>query len=138
MREFKVEMEKFAEKEKNEKVKVLLLNIINADHLDEEILQSADSISTYCGRRLKKTSYSAPEWMIVAGFPEVKYEDEKPVLKYVITYLISKYSLEKQVERNLTAEKLIKKCNKTDLDVLGNEILNIWINNGADLSINGF
>lgn len=132
MREFAAEIEKFAEKEKNEKVKVLLLNIINADYLDKEILQSADSINSYCSERLKKTSYTAPEWMIVGGFPEVKYEDGKPISKDVITYLISKYSLENVVERNLTAEKVIDKCSKTDLDVLGNEILSIWINNGAD------
>lgn len=77
MRKFTAEIEEFAEKEKNEKVKVLLLNIINADHLDQEILQSTESISSYCSERLKKTSYAAPEWMPVGGFPEVKYEDGK-------------------------------------------------------------
>ncbi|EKQ56075.1 MULTISPECIES: DUF4132 domain-containing protein [unclassified Clostridium] len=132
MREFTVEIEKFAEKEKNEKVKVLLLNIVNSDYLDGEILRSADSISSYCTERLKKTSYTAPEWIKAKGFPEVRYEDGKPILKEVVTYLISKYSIENVVERNLTAEKVIEKCSKTDLDVLGNEILNIWINNGAD------
>lgn len=132
MRKFSAEIEKFAEKEKNEKVKVLLLNIVNADYLDKDILESADSISSYCSERLKKTAYNAPEWISLSGFPEVKYEDGKPVSKDVITYLISKYSLENVVERNLTAEKVIDKCNKTDLDILGNEILSIWINNGAD------
>jgi len=132
MRKFEAEIEKFAEKEKNEKVKVLLLNIVNADYLDSEVLKNADSINSYCRVRLKKTSYTAPEWMVVEGFSEVKYKDGKPISKDVITYLISKYSLENVVERNLTAEKVIEKCSKTDLDVLGNEILSIWINNGAD------
>lgn len=132
MRNFKDEIEKFAEKEKNEKVKVLLLNIINADYLDKDILESADTINSYCIERLKKTSYTPPEWMPISGFNEVKYEDGKPICVEVITYLISKYSLENVVERNLTAEKVMEKCSKSDLDLLGNEILNIWINNGAD------
>ncbi|CUU48381.1 DUF4132 domain-containing protein [Clostridium beijerinckii] len=132
MREFKAEIEKFAGKEKNEKVKVLLLNIVNADYLETEILESANSISNYCSERLKKTSYTAPEWMAVEGFVDVKYEDGDVLSKDVITYIISKYSLENVVERNLTAEKLIERCNKADLDTLGNVILNLWINNGAD------
>lgn len=132
MREFKAEIEKFAEKEKNEKVKILLLNIVNADYLDTEILESANSISSYCSERLKKTSYTAPEWTVVEGFTDVKYEDGNVLSKDVITYIISKYSLENVVERNLTAEKVIERCNKADLDALGSEILNLWINNGAD------
>ncbi|NRZ59321.1 hypothetical protein DZE42_002460 [Clostridium beijerinckii] len=119
-------------KKKNEKVKILLLNIVNADYLDTEILESANSISSYCSERLKKTSYTAPEWMVVEGFTDVKYEDGNVLSKDVITYIISKYSLENVVERNLTAEKVIERCNKADLDALGSEILNLWINNGAD------
>ncbi|MDS0527666.1 DUF4132 domain-containing protein [Clostridium sp. SHJSY1] len=132
MRKFTTEIENCAEKEKNAKVKVLLLNIVNADCLDKEILQSADTISCYCSERLKKTSYTAPEWIPISGLPEVKYEDGQALSKDVITYLISKYSLENVVERNLTAEKVIEKCNKADLDLLGNDILSIWINNGSD------
>ncbi|MBI6874808.1 DUF4132 domain-containing protein [Clostridium aciditolerans] len=132
MRDSVKELQKFADSEKNEKVKVLLLNIINADYLDNEILETAESISRYCTERLKKTAYTAPEWIPVSVFQDIRYEDGKVVSKDVINYLISKYSLENIVERNLTAEKVIKKCNKHDLDKLGNEILNLWINNGAD------
>lgn len=132
MRDSVKELQKFADSEKNEKVKVLLLNIINADYLDNEILETAESISRYCTERLQKTAYTAPEWIPVNLLQEIRYEDGKAVSKDVITYLISKYSLENIVERNLTAEKVIKKCNKHDLDQLGNEILNLWINNGAD------
>jgi hypothetical protein len=132
MRDFKKELERFAEKEKNEKVKVLILNIINADYLDDGILESAESISNYCAERLKKTAYVSPEWIPVSGLSKVKYEDGNAVSKDVITYLLSKYSLENVVERNSTAEQVIQKCNKQDLDQLGNEILSIWINNGAD------
>lgn len=132
MRDFTDMLEKFSKKEKNEKIKVLILNIINADHLDEEILESAESISTYCTERLKKTAYTAPEWILVSGLPDVRYEDGNVISKEVITYLISKYSLENIVQRNLTAEKVLEKCSKQDLDQVGNEILTIWINNGAD------
>ncbi|NMM62424.1 DUF4132 domain-containing protein [Clostridium sp. P21] len=132
MRNFTDELEKFAEKEKNEKIKVLILNIINRDYLDDEILESSESISNYCSERLKKTAYSTPEWISVNALPEVRYKDEKIISKDVISYLISKYSLENIVQKNFVAEKVIEKCNKQDLDVVGLEILKNWINDGAD------
>ncbi len=132
MRNFTDELEKFAEKEKNEKIKVFILNIINRDYLDEKTLESAESISNYCSERLKKTSYAAPAWISVSALPEVRYEDGKAISKDVLAYLVSKYSLENIVEKNLTAEKVIEKCNKQDLDAVGEEILSNWISNGAD------
>jgi hypothetical protein len=132
MRGSALELQKFADSEKNEKIRVLLLNIINADYLDNEILESAKSISNYCSERLKKTAYSAPAWIPVSGLQDIRYEDGEVVSKEVIKYLLSKYSLENIVQRNLTAEKVIKKCNRYDLDKLGSEILNIWINSGSD------
>ncbi len=132
MRNFTDELEKFAEKEKNEKIKVLILNIINRDYLDDKILENAESISNYCSERLKKTAYNAPEWISVSTFPEVMYEDGKVISKDVLIYLISKYSLENIVEKNLAAERVIEKCNKQDLDTMGLEILSNWVSDGAD------
>jgi hypothetical protein len=132
MRDFAAELEGFAQKEKNENIKVLILNIINADYLDEEILISANSINNYCTERLKKTAYAAPAWIAVSGLPDVKHEDGSVLSKDVIVYLMSKYSLANVVERNFTAEKVIEKCNKQDLDALGVGIFNLWVNNGAD------
>lgn len=133
MRNFTDELEKFAEKEKNEKIKVLILNIINRDYLDDKILQNAESISNYCSERLKKTTYNVPEWISVITLPEVKYEDGKVISKDVLIYLISKYSLENIVEKNFVAERVIKKCNKQDLDAIGLEILSNWVSDGADI-----
>lgn len=132
MRDCVIELEKFAEAEKNDKIKVLLLNIINADYLDDEILESAESTSNYCKERLKKTAYSAPAWIPVSGFQEITHKDGNLLSKEVLIYLLSKYSLENLVQRNLIAEKVIEKCNKRDIEQVGNEILNLWINNGAD------
>lgn len=132
MRNFTDELEKFAEKEKNGKIKVLILNIINRDYLDDKILENAESISNYCSERLKKTAYNAPEWISVSTFPEVMYEDGKVISKDVLIYLISKYSLENIVEKNIAAERVIEKCNKQDLDTMGLEILGNWVSDGAD------
>jgi hypothetical protein len=132
MRAYVLELEKYADTEKNEKIKVLLLNIINADYIDDEILQSAESLSKYCSERLEKTAYSAPTWIPVGGLPEIRYKDGKVLSKDVLSYILSKYSLENIVQRNLIAEKVIENCNKHDLELVGIEILNIWINNGAD------
>ncbi|MBZ9634561.1 DUF4132 domain-containing protein [Clostridium sp. FP1] len=132
MRDSATELQKFADLEKKENVKVLLLNIINADYLDNEILETAESISKYCTERLQKTAYTAPAWIPVSVLQDIRYGDGKLVSKDVIIYLISKYSLENIVERNKVAEKVIEKCNKHDLDQLGNEFLNLWINNDAD------
>lgn len=132
MRDCVSELEKFAEAEKNEKIKILLLNIINADYLDDEILESAESISNYCKERLKKTAYSAPAWIPVNEFQQIRHKDGSLLSKDVLVYILSKYSLENLVQRNLIAEKVIEKCNKRDMEQVGNEILNIWINNGAD------
>lgn len=132
MRDYVSELEKFAEAEKNDKIKILLLNIINADYLDDEILESAESISNYCKERLKKTAYSAPAWIPVSGFQEITHKDGNLLSKDVLIYLLSKYSLENLVKRNSIAEKVIEKCNKRDIEQVGNEILNLWINNGAD------
>lgn len=132
MRDSVEELQEFADSEKKENVKVLLLNIINSDYLDDEALETAESISKYCAERIKKTAYIAPEWIPVNILEDIRYEDGKVVSKDVIIYLISKYSLENIVERNLLAEKVIKKCNKHDLEQLGSELLALWINNGAD------
>lgn len=132
MRDFTDVLEGFAENEKNGLIKVLILNIVNADHIDEKILESTESLSKYCVNRLKKIAYTAPDWILVSELQPVNYADGKAISKDVLTYLLSKYSLENVVERNLIAEKVIERCNKHDLDVLGTELFNVWVNNGAD------
>lgn len=132
MIEFRELLEKTVSTEKSKKVKFLIFNIIDRSYLDQKSLQSAESISEYCTERLRKISYKVPKWIPVNELQKLRHENGEEVSKEVIIYLISRYSFETTIRRSSMADMIINKCNKQDLDLLGNEILNIWINNGAD------
>ena len=126
------ELEEALAIEKNEKVKNLIMNILNVEEMENIEITNGKEVSDYCKEKLQSLKIDLPDWIDLKTMPKVKFNNGDLVDDEVMRYIIFRYSTENSVALNEEIEKLLVHMDPYDLDKFGNEILKIWIDEKAD------
>lgn len=120
------------EVEKNEKIKVLLRDILSIENSENGDIEELD-ITEYCKKALKGNRMGALSFLEFDSLPKVRFKDsEKVVEDEVIKYILLCYSSKVELSINIEAKKVSELLNDRDMAELALEVLGRWINNGAE------
>ncbi|MDP4146324.1 MAG: DUF4132 domain-containing protein [Bacillota bacterium] len=132
MVDYKDELQEILSSEKNEKVKNLIMNILNVEEIKNIEFQNSNDVKNYCLEKLKGSKASLPAWIDIKAMPEVSFNSGEAAGAEVMKYLLVRYASENTITKNEEAEKIFKHMKKQDLDSFANELLNLWIQEGAE------
>lgn len=117
--------------EKSDKIKNIIANILK---LSPGSASEGDiNIIDYCKNALKKNRGGAVSWIDFDSLPRVRFKDsDEAADPDIVKYLIVSYSLNNAMAMNHEAKKISNYLDSKDVADLVLEILNKWIENGAE------
>ncbi len=124
-------LEEALDNEKSDKIRNVIANILK---LSPGTDPGGDiNIIDYCRNALKKNRGGAVSWIDFDSLPGVRYKDgDETADPDIVRYLVISYSLSNVIAMNHEAKKISKYLNEKDVEDLVLEILNRWIEGGAE------
>jgi hypothetical protein len=125
-------LNKALEVEKSEKIKALLREALNVESILEEKSEELN-ILDYCKEAIKGNKAAALKWLDCDTLPKVRFiNSEKLAESEIIKYMLICYSSCMEIGISREATKVSELLDTKDLSKFALEILERWINNGAE------
>ncbi len=126
-------LHKAMEKEKSDKLKTTIANILKITRDASEEVQGDINIIDYCKRGLKKTRGGSLGWLDFETISPIRFKDsEEAADTDLLKYLLLSYATNNIIGTSLEAKKVSTYLSQQDLSDVAFEILNRWIENGAE------
>lgn len=134
---YKKLLEDRLDQEKNSKVKNLIIKYLNIESSIENNTknQIEDNVFEYCKKNLDKRKKAKVEWLNPAKLPKLKLKDsKKEVSEEIVYYILNSFveTCSKEVKLNLEVKNIALQLDEETLKNFSFEILNKWINEGAE------
>ena len=124
---------KAMENEKSDKLKTTIANILKVTKDISEEAQGDINIIDYCKRELKKIRGGSLGWLDFETIAPVRFKDsEEAADTDLLKYLLLSYATNNIIGMSLEAKKVSYYLSQQDLADVVFEILNRWIDNGAE------
>lgn len=124
-------LNKLLEVEKSQKIKTLIMNVLNIKQEEEKEVELSDE--DFIKNLLKGNKKSSLSWLEFENLTKVKLKEKEEYCDedYLKALLICYSSINNIVISN-DGNKMAGKLNKTDLELFANEIFDRWLESGAE------
>ncbi|KRE59756.1 DUF4132 domain-containing protein [Paenibacillus sp. Soil750] len=130
-----LELERLLESEKNEKIKMLILNTLKEkpEITDQEPI-SQDEITSYCRAKLKHAKLQQLDWIPFNELPLIRLKANQQVIEPVIShYLLYTFAIQNEVVMNWEARSVAEHLELEDLSQVAWMLMQFWLESGADV-----
>ncbi|NOU64805.1 DUF4132 domain-containing protein [Paenibacillus sp. LMG 31461] len=130
-----VELELLLHSEKNEKIKMLILNILKEKpEITHQEPISQDDIASYCMSKLIHAKLQQLDWIPFDELPLIRLKANQQVIEPVISqYLFYTYAIQNEIVMNWEARSVAEHLEPEDLSQVAWSLLQHWLESGAEV-----
>ncbi len=130
-----MELERLLDVEKNEKIKMLILNTLKEKpEITHQEPISKDEISSYCRAQLQHAKLQQIDWIPFNELPRIRLKANQQIIEPVISqYLLYSYAIQNEIVMNWEARSVAEHLELEDLSQVAWFLMQNWLESGADV-----
>lgn len=130
-----MELERLLDVEKNEKIKMLILNTLKEKpEITHQEPISKDEITSYCRAQLQHAKLQQLDWIPFNELPRILLKANQQIIEPVISqYLLYTYAIQNEIVMNWEARSVAEHLELEDLSQVAWFLMQLWLESGADV-----